>query len=227
MTKIAFIDNSIDHDFYNPVIHWKPFIKEFVIYRAINNEFPSFNENFTHIILSGSEYSILEKADWISKEIEFIKKAIDKGIPVLGSCFGHQLIVVALCGYKNARRRKNPELGWIEIKIHNKNSIFRDIDDKVYAFSSHFDEVFNLPPQFKILASSEECKIQAFQYEDNPIWGIQFHPEINIEQGKELLYKAKFRHVEYTHIYQRALNSLPRDSKITQKIVSNFLNYIN
>ena len=225
MTKIAFIDNSIDHVFYNPVINCNPCIKEFVTYRAINNEFPSLNENFTHIILSGSEYSILEKAEWISKEIELIKKVIDRGIPILGSCFGHQLITVALCGYKNVRRRKNPEVGWIEIKIYNKNSIFRGINDRVYAFSSHFDEVFDLPPQFNILASSASCDIQAFQYLDKPVWGIQFHPEINIEQGKELLYKAKFRHIEYTYIYQRALNSPPRDSEITQKIVNNFLNY--
>ena len=118
---------------------------------------------------------------------------------------------------------KKPELGWIEIKIHNKNKIFRGIGEKVFAFSSHFDEVFNLPSQFKILASSEECEIQAFQYGDNPIWGIQFHPEINIVQGKELLSKGKIYHPEYADFYDKVLNSPSRDSKITSKIIENFL----
>ncbi|MCP2520838.1 type 1 glutamine amidotransferase [SCandidatus Aminicenantes bacterium Aminicenantia_JdfR_composite] len=226
MTKVALIDNSINHIFYNPVIHWKPFIKsELTVYRAINGELPDLNGDFSHIILTGSEYSILEKSYWVSNVIHFVENAIKKGIPILGSCFGHQLIIVAIFGYKYVRRRKKPELGWIEIKIHDKNEIFRGIDDRVFAFSSHFDEVFNLPSQFKILASSEECEVQAFQYRDNPIWGIQFHPEINIKQGKELLSKGKIYHPEYANLYEEVLNSPPRDSEITLKIIENFLNH--
>ena len=65
MPKVALIDNSINHNFYNPIIHWKPFIKsELIVYRAINGEFPVFNENFSHIILTGSEYSIKESQYW-------------------------------------------------------------------------------------------------------------------------------------------------------------------
>jgi GMP synthase-like glutamine amidotransferase len=226
MVKIALIDNSIDHDFYNPVIHWKPYIKEkLIIFHAIKGEFPNLNENYTHIILSGSEYTILEKPRWILKEIDFIKKTISKGIPLLGSCFGHQLIAVAISGSKVVRRCKNPEIGWIEVKIHHKNDIFKGIKNKIFTFSSHFDEVFNLPPQFNILASSSACFIQAYQYQNKPIWGIQFHPEINIEQGKELLNKGKIYNKEYAYIFQNALNSTPKDSQITQTIIDNFINY--
>jgi GMP synthase-like glutamine amidotransferase len=54
-----------------------------------------------------------------------------------------------------------------------------------YVFSSHFDEVYNLGSEFKILAESEKCRVQAFQFKDKPIWGIQAHPEMNIPAGQQ------------------------------------------
>lgn len=227
MVKIALIDNSINHDFYNPIEHWKPYLEalkvKFEVFRALESDFPNFNDNFTHIILTGSGSTILECSEWILKEIKVVREAVTKGIAILGSCFGHQLIARAISGIEVVRRAEEPEIGWIEIKIKNSSGIFRGIDNKIFAFNSHFDEVFNLPKEYKVLAFSSNCSVQAFQYLEKPIWGIQFHPEINIYQARVFLKKGEVYLSEHTHLFKKALDSNPKDSEITSIILKNFI----
>ena len=51
---------------------------------------------------------------------------------------------------------------------------------------SHYDEAFDLPGEFKVLASSPDCPVHAFQYRDLPVWGIQFHPEYSAQDGQAI-----------------------------------------
>jgi GMP synthase-like glutamine amidotransferase len=148
---------------------------------------------------------------------------VSKGIAILGSCFGHQLVALAISGAKVVRRAKKPEIGWVEIKIKNSNDIFKGMDNKIFAFNSHFDEVFDLPKEYRVLAFSSNCSVQAFQYLDKPVWGIQFHPEIDIYQARIFLKKGEIYLSEHAHLFKKALNSNPQDSKITSIILKNFI----
>ncbi|MFQ6083268.1 MAG: type 1 glutamine amidotransferase [Candidatus Aminicenantia bacterium] len=226
MKKITIIDNSINYNFYSPVEHWKPYFKgKLILFKAIKNEFPNLRENCTHLLLTGSESTIMERPEWVLKEIEVIQEAVRIGVPVLGSCYGHQLLAFALSGPEVVRHSSKPEIGWIKIDILKPQGIFEGMNKEIYSFSSHFDEVWNLPQEYEILASSPDCEVQAFQYDKKPVWGIQFHPEIDIQTAQKFLEKGRYYMKEHAYLFEKALNSTPKDSKITQKIIDNFLKF--
>jgi GMP synthase-like glutamine amidotransferase len=155
-------------------------------------EFPYDIEKYDHIILSGSEESILNESGWISQEMELVHEIIDLKIPTLGICFGHQLIAKAILGPQGVRKAQPPEIGWKEVRIQKNNTLFSKLDKKFFVFNSHFDEVCNLNENFEILATSDLCNASAFQVKNLPIWGIQFHPEISIQSGMKFIEEIKY-----------------------------------
>jgi GMP synthase-like glutamine amidotransferase len=221
-TRIAIIDNSLDHTVYNPIRHWEICLdRDCDVFKATDNHFPEI-QDFTHIILTGSEASILQREKWAYDEIDLIKEAAEKGVSIFGSCYGHQLLAVALAGPQHVRRCPDPEIGWISIAINGEDA-FLGKKGRAYCFSSHLDEVKELPDEFLVFASSDRCRIQAFRFRNESIWGLQIHPEINIAEAKWYLE----RRVENKHdplpLFQAALNSRPQDSGIITQVLQNFL----
>ncbi|MDF1540867.1 MAG: glutamine-hydrolyzing GMP synthase, partial [Candidatus Thorarchaeota archaeon] len=98
------------------------------------------------------------------------------GIPVLGICFGHQLI--ALASGASLDSGGNPEYGSTEIQIENDQSILKGIDSKQRVWMSHSDQVSSLPSTMTILATSGDGHIAAFEDTENKRYGVQFHPEV-------------------------------------------------
>ncbi|MFB0566883.1 MAG: type 1 glutamine amidotransferase [Candidatus Aminicenantaceae bacterium] len=220
--KVAIIDNSINPEIYNPIEHWKQHLDaEWDSFRATKNQFPDLSKDYTHIILTGSEISILERENWVYEEIELIKQAVNQGLSILGSCYGHQMLALALAGPAYVRRCPQPEIGWIAVDIIEKNNILGN-KKRGYSFSIHFDEVMNLPESFLVLASSKLCHIQAFQIRGRHIWGLQIHPEIDIPSAEKLLRSLINYDFRGKSLYQRALNSTPKDTKLIREIVKAF-----
>ena len=160
-------------------------------FQAPKGEFPDDLERYDHIILSGSEESILNERDWVTQEMKMVDEIMKLGIPTLGICFGHQLIAKAILGEKGVRRADLPEIGWKEVAVGKDNHLFSDTGHNFIVFNSHFDEVHNLDDRFDVLATSDQSDVSAFQLKDTPIWGIQFHPEINMENGKKFIMDIK------------------------------------
>ncbi len=221
--KVALIDNSLDKNVYDPVRHWKAHLAcEWISFEAKRSYFPALEEGFTHFILTGSEASILEREKWVYEEVELVKLAIEKGISILGSCYGHQLLVLALLGPAHVKRCENPEVGWIKIRIEKENDLLGE-GRTAHCFSIHFDEVVNLNQNFEVLASTRNCPIQAFKLKDKPVWGIQMHPEIDIREGRSLLEKLLMLRHPNSPLIEKALNSKPRDSGLIKPILRKFL----
>jgi GMP synthase (glutamine-hydrolysing) len=222
--KVAFIDNSVDSSIYTPEAHWKLYLGvEWDSFKATRNQFPDLsNSSYTHLLLSGSEASILEREKWVYEEVEVIHEALEKGIPVLGSCYGHQLLAFALFGSSSVRRSAHPEVGWIPIQIEKDCGLLGNAR-RAYSFSVHFDEVVRDKGNFQILASSEHCQVQAFQCKDKPVWGIQIHPEINVSNAQILLKNLISLELKTLPFYEKALKSTPRDSGLIRQIVKGFL----
>ncbi len=219
--KIAIIDNAIDHSIYNPIRHWESCLNgDFAVFRAVENHFPD-PQDFTHLILTGSEASILEREPWVNGEIDLVKRAADRGLSLLGSCYGHQLLAVALAGPHHVQRCAQPEIGWIPIQI-SRNNDFLGKKRQAYAFSSHLDEVIDLPENFEVIASSENCAVQAFWVKYRPIWGLQIHPEMNVSEARKYLKnRVKHRHTPLRS-FRQALHSEPRDSGLIRHITEKF-----
>ena len=220
--KVAFIDNSIDSSIYNPEEHWKSYVEiEWDSFKATKSHFPDLNKGYTHLVLSGSEASIVERENWVYEEIEVVQDAVERGLSILGSCYGHHLLAFALLGSSSVQRCVKPEVGWMPIKIKEENELLGK-KGSAFSFIMHFDEVVNLSDAFLILASSKDCKIQAFQLKKRPIWGIQFHPEINISSAQKFLKKLISLNFKTTPFFEKALKSTPKDSALIQKIAKSF-----
>lgn len=222
--KLAFIDNSIDSSVYNPEEHWRPYLDvEWDRFKAIQNQFPDFSKgDYTHLVLSGSEATILERERWVVEEIGVVQEAVEKGIPTIGSCYGHQLLALALFGPESVRRSKHPEVGWIPIQI-KKDSELLGKKRLAYSFSVHFDEVVDRKGCMQVLASSRHCQIQAFRLKEKPVWGFQIHPEINVSHARILLKNLISLRLKTSPMYEKALHSSPRDSGLIHQIVKGFL----
>jgi GMP synthase-like glutamine amidotransferase len=220
---VAIIDNSIDPSVYKPVQHWAPFLQApFASFRAPDGRLPDLGKGFTHIILTGSEASIVEREDWVRSEVEFVQDALERGLPMLGSCYGHQLLALALCGPAHVRRCKRPEIGWLPVAIREISGLLGKVG-VAYAFSSHFDEVTGLDVRFRVLASSAGCPVQAFKLKGRPVWGIQFHPEIDIPAAREYIQNLIDLGLETSPLFAEALRLKPRDSGLIRRIVPHFL----
>jgi GMP synthase (glutamine-hydrolysing) len=148
---------------------------------------------FDKIIVSGSKTSALEDAPWIEQLHEFIRRAIDLNKPFLGVCYGHQSLVRAISRSRDyVRLAASAEFGWTEIHLTEAQSpLLKNIPSSFYSFSAHFEEASALPAGLKKLAYSDACGIQACQLENSPVFGIQFHPEKNLDEGNKILSEKK------------------------------------
>ncbi len=155
-------------------------------YWAYNNEFPETLDGYDGIFLSGSPHGAYEDVPFILREHELIQKAAEKDIPMLGICFGSQILGSALCGRDQVFRRSFCEIGYKDLPLTEAtrtDKIARDLKDHVHMFVWHNDEVKAEHPDMTILASSDLCPNQIWRYKDRDIWGIQGHPEVTKDQA--------------------------------------------
>jgi len=134
------------------------------------------------VVLSGSEHSIFENAEWLDKQLSLVRALTNEGVPLLGVCFGHQLVFRALYGKEVLTRRVTPEVGWLPVYL-KRDEIFAGLGDSVEPYNFHFDEVAEVPDGWRILASSAACRVHAVRHDELPIYGVQFHPETKAEDG--------------------------------------------
>jgi len=184
--RLLIVDNSLHPILFRPWRSWKRFVGD-VQYDVAN--LPSGQpvpeiERYTHLLLTGSEGSIVEPKPWFDVEAALIRKAADAGLPILGSCFGHQMLAYALSGPATVRRTPAPEVGWVTLRVTQRDELFVDAPDEWPAFAYHFDEVFDLPEPWHVYAHTDRCAVQIMRFGDQPIWGIQAHPEMSQKKAQ-------------------------------------------
>ena len=112
-------------------------------------------------------------------------KIFGMNLPLLGICYGHQLIVNNFGGKV---KRANKEYGSSLLTVDNNSDLLSSIGDSVRAWMSHGDEAEDIPKGFEIIGHTESAKAAAIANKSNSIYGIQFHPEVvHTEQGTEIL----------------------------------------
>jgi GMP synthase (glutamine-hydrolysing) len=133
------------------------------------------------IILSGGPSSVYSKgAPKISKEI------FGLDIPVLGICYGMQIMTHKLGGKVLYSRRH--EYGRAKINIKTAGKLFKGVKKSLTVWASHADKVTKIPKGFKLNAASSNCKFAAVSNEENNLYGVQFHPEVtHTSQGDKIL----------------------------------------
>ncbi|MGM5488722.1 MAG: type 1 glutamine amidotransferase [Nanobdellota archaeon] len=156
-----------------------------VIYRARKNCFPDGME-YDAIIISGSSASANDPDDWIKNLEDHIAGWYEQEIPMLGVCFGHQVMAKALGG--EVRKMQQPEIGWYHISV-DQNPLFYGMMNPFKSFQVHGDEVTKYPGNSRIIA--ENSVEQAFQMADKPVYGVQFHPEMDWRTAQYVLEERK------------------------------------
>ena len=221
-TRVALIDNSIDPGVYRPVEHWSRYLTvPWDAFIAREGRFPD-TADYTHIILTGSEASILERDPWVDAEASLVREAVAGGAAVLGSCWGHQLLAFALAGESHVRRCLRPEIGWIPLRVDRESDLLGP-PGLPHTFSVHYDEVRNLPATFEVIASTDACPVQAFRFGSKPVWGLQCHPEVDILSGLKFLRDLVDRGFKGREFLLEALRHPPQDSGLIHRIVRTFL----
>lgn len=168
---------------YNQLITRR--IREFGVYSELHPHTISMEKikelNPKGMILSGGPNSVYaENAFRVSEEI------FQLGIPVLGICYGMQLITHMLGG--KVESGDHSEYGKAELEVVAKSVLFEEIPETSVAWMSHGDLVTALPEGFEKVGTSGLCPIAAFQSTEKNIYGVQFHPEVqHSEYGFQLL----------------------------------------
>lgn len=143
--------------------------------------------DYEAIILSGSEHmlSLSETEPIFTEEMELV---LESDRPILGICFGHQLIAHAN-GSRVVRMGMEAE-GYFVTRILSREKIFKDLSDKEFFWESHSEAVERVPKGFRLIAEGETNSVQAIKSERNDIYGVQFHPEVwdsKREAGRKVL----------------------------------------
>ncbi len=134
------------------------------------------------IIITGSHDMLTEKHPWSEKAASWIKEAVEAMIPVLGVCYGHQLLAYAMGGVVGDNPR-GKEFGTVSIRLTGqgqRDPLFEGLPGTFAAQACHSQSVLQLPAGATLLASSDMDPHHAFAI-GKRAWGIQFHPEFNAQ----------------------------------------------
>ena len=115
------------------------------------------------------------------------KEIFNLGIPILGICYGMQMTAKSLGG--KVGNSRNREYGTEEVMIDNSSKLFEGFDSKNTFLMSHFDIVQELPDDFKKIAETDDTPIAGFENEERKIYGIQFHPEVELSDNGIQVFK--------------------------------------
>ncbi len=145
--------------------------------------------NLKGIILSGSHASTYE-----SEELRAPQVVYELGIPVLGICYGMFTMAVQLGGVVAPSHKR--EFGHADVRAHGHTKLLDGIQDyaspqghgMLQVWMSHGDKVTELPPGFKLMASTDSCPIAGMADEERRFYGVQFHPEVtHTQRGAAIL----------------------------------------
>ena len=141
------------------------------------------------VILSGSHASVYEESTDAAPKAVF-----ELGVPVLGICYGMQTMAQQLGGKVESGHQR--EFGYAEVRAHGHTALLKDIADfttpeghgMLKVWMSHGDKVTELPPGFKLMASTPSCPIAGMADEARGFYAVQFHPEVtHTVKGREML----------------------------------------
>jgi GMP synthase (glutamine-hydrolysing) len=161
-------------------------IREQQVYCEIhpfNVELSDFDENPpVGIVLSGGPMSVNDSG---SPHLNL--HIYDWNVPVLGICYGLQLIAHSIIPGSVEKASKR-EFGRAKLTIDLKNDLFKGLRDESVVWMSHGDHLKELPPDFCIIAHTENAPIAAVKHINKPVFGVQFHPEVvHTEDGKVII----------------------------------------
>ena len=146
------------------------------------NKFPNDDPSVIGVILSGSPYSVHDPEAFKVDLSQFVGK-----VPVLGICYGAQFISHTLGG--KVEKADSREYGRANLEtVDTTNLLFKGFEQHSQVWMSHGDTITAIPEGFEVIGSTKDVRNAAFASTQQPVWAVQFHPEVfHTLQGKQLL----------------------------------------
>lgn len=132
-------------------------------------------------VVTGSRASVYWDEQWIDDLRPWTETALDRGIPALGICFGHQFLADTLGG--EVEDMNEYELGYRTVRRTGESRLLDGLPTEFTAFTTHSDRVRELPPGARLIAENE-YGIQGFETEN--VLSVQFHPEYDMRTAREV-----------------------------------------
>lgn len=133
------------------------------------------------IILTGGPNSCYEEG-----APTYRRELFELGVPVLGLCYGAQLMMHVLGG--KVEKAPVREYGKTEVFVENSSPLFTDVNSSTICWMSHFDYISKVAPDFEVIAHTADCPVAAAQCAQKKLYAIQFHPEVlHTEEGSRML----------------------------------------
>lgn len=142
------------------------------------NAVPILLDDIAGIIITGSPSMVTDLEPWGVATSQWLKRVVEKNIPVLGICFGHQLLAHTFGGVVDYHEL-GEEKGEVEIRLTEagkKDPLLGVLPEQFSAYASHFQTVTMPPQNAGVLAENDFESTHALRYKEN-VWGVQFHPE--------------------------------------------------
>jgi GMP synthase-like glutamine amidotransferase len=231
VARLLIVDLSVNPAIYRPVEHWRPHVEAcgvaFDVCRPPANQWPRAGlDGYSHALLTGSEASINQDTAWILGTCKLTRALAERGVALLGSCFGHQLLARALSGKAFVRRSPTPEFGWVEVvkaAALEPDPLAEALPERSWMYCAHFDEACDLTDDWVTLATSAHCAHAVMRWAKGRAWGLQPHPEIGVDEGKALYAALLSTMPDRKEVLTAAFHPEPRDSLLTGAIVKAFL----
>ena len=133
------------------------------------------------IIFTGGPNSV-----YLEDSPSYAKEIYDLGIPVLGICYGSQLMMHQLGG--KVCKAPVREYGKIEVTVDQSSALFENVSEKTICWMSHNDYIAEKAPGFDVIAHTDDCPVAAVQNLEKNLYAVQFHPEVlHTKEGKTML----------------------------------------
>lgn len=151
-----------------------------VVVDVANGEPLPARDGVAGVIVTGSAAMVTERRDWSERSAAWLAEAAQAGLPLLGICYGHQLIAHALGGTVGDNPRGR-EMGTVGIDLHpqaGRDPLFAGLPTRFAAQATHLQSVLQPPPGATVLAHNDHDACHAFRWGERA-WGVQFHPEFS------------------------------------------------
>jgi GMP synthase (glutamine-hydrolysing) len=178
------------------------------------------------VLVTGSGAMVTERHDWSVTSADWLRTAVDRGIPVLGVCYGHQLLADALGGTVGANPNGR-EMGTVEVEAlptAADDPLFTALPARFAAQATHLQTVQQPPPGAVVLARSKLDGCQAFRFGCHA-WGVQFHPEFSTGMMRGYI-RARAEPLQAEGVDPEQLARAVRPAPLARSVLSRFAHLV-